>query len=83
MGFDSVEGVREGEPEVDFLGGGAGGDVAGEFCDGLDGFDPGVDVGVEGVEEGGVGEEFLGLDVGDVGADVEGLGLCKVWGEKG
>lgn len=42
------------QPEVDFLGGGPGGDVSVEFGDGLDLFDPGVYVGLKLIQEGGV-----------------------------
>ena len=58
LGLDALERTLETEPEVDFLGGRAGGDVAIELGDGLNGLDPGVYVRVQRVEEAAVVEEF-------------------------
>lgn len=74
MCFDTFEGAFEAEPEIDFLGCSTRGDVPRKFGDGLDGFNPGVDVSVEGVEEGAVVKEFR-RDMRDIGAYTRSLSL--------
>jgi hypothetical protein len=60
LAFDPLQCPFQTEPEIDFLRGRTGGDLAGEAGDALDGFDPLVDVSMQGIEECVVVESFGG-----------------------
>jgi hypothetical protein len=76
LGLDRLERALKREPEVDLLRGSAGGDLAREAGDALDGLDPCVDVRVQEVQERVIVQQ-LRWQVGDAGSSALFLGLWE------